>query len=231
MNGVAGKGVTGPPITLLPSSRIPVTVHAEFTHLAAPQPGSGSPTAAGQISMELQREGSATANRGSQLGLQDDANSATTGVSQLIGVAPGRYWVNATAYNGYIASVTSGGVNLLEQPLVVSADGSASPIEVVLRDDVASLSATLGSSLQPAAQDGTTPIYLQVVPESGDRDQPDRILWTRWHPADQQSRPGDLSCLRLIHPAGHRLSGPAHPRHDRPRGANDHARARRHGPG
>jgi hypothetical protein len=146
-------------ITLLPGNRIPVTVHLEFTH---PQAG-GVPNAANQINLTLQREGNGPATHGRTPTLQDDAS----GVSSLAGVAPGKYWVNVNPFNGYVAAMTSGGVDLLENPLTVAPDGSASPIDVTLRDDTASLSAALASSLQPTSQGAHPQLYLQLIPQSG----------------------------------------------------------------
>ncbi len=156
-------------ITLLPTNRIPVTVHAEFTHTTVPpSPVAGTLTSANQISLTLQREGNGPGTHGRTPSLQDDASSATTGISTLTGVAPGKYWVNINAFNGYVASATSGGIDLLQNALTVALDGSASPIDVTLRDDTASLSASLASSLLPSSSTGAhPPIYLQLLPQSG----------------------------------------------------------------
>lgn len=63
------------------------------------------------------------------------------GIFTLHGVAPGRYSVRATAsFGGYVQSMRCSGLDLLREPLVVPEDGSVNPIEVVLRDDFASLS-------------------------------------------------------------------------------------------
>ena len=166
---VSGGQTRAGAITLSPANRIPVIVHAEFTHTqtqAAPA-GGGVLSAANQVSLNLQRQGNGPATHGQRASLQDDPGSSTSGISQLVGVSPGRYWVNANAFNGYIAAMTSGGVDLLQSPLTVSPGGSASPIEITLRDDTASVSALLSSTLQPSSA-GTHPaLYLQVVPLGG----------------------------------------------------------------
>lgn len=62
------------------------------------------------------------------------------GKPSLRGVMPGRYNVRAMPmFGGYVQSVRSGGVDLLHEPLVVPEDGNVDPIEVVLRDDGATL--------------------------------------------------------------------------------------------
>ncbi|HEY0785085.1 MAG TPA: carboxypeptidase-like regulatory domain-containing protein [Acidobacteriaceae bacterium] len=155
-----------PPIALLQGSRIPVTVHADFTHDARPDPETPR-TALSQIDLEL--EPLVGAMRRNRSRMQDDPGSASTGISYLVNVAPGRYWVHARPYEGYVASLTSAGDNLLEQPLTVAADGSAPPVLVTLRDDNATISATLAASLQTAqsAQPLKQSIYLQLLPLSG----------------------------------------------------------------
>jgi hypothetical protein len=60
----------------------------------------------------------------------------------LDGVVPGRYWVHVDSSRGYASSVTSGGMDLLQEPLVV-ANGSSRPIEITMRDDTAQLEGTV----------------------------------------------------------------------------------------
>jgi hypothetical protein len=56
------------------------------------------------------------------------------------GVSPGKYSVRASAtFGGYVLSVRSGGLDLMREPLVVPEDGNVSSIEVVVRDDPATL--------------------------------------------------------------------------------------------
>lgn len=91
-------------------------------------------------------------------------------------VAPGRYWLRLTSTRGYVAAATIGGVDLLHQPLVVSA-GSSTPIEVKMRDDTAEIEGTIaGVSAEPAAAGGTVsqspygisaiPVYCIPLPDS-----------------------------------------------------------------
>jgi hypothetical protein len=64
---------------------------------------------------------------------------------------PGRYWVRIHSTRGYAASVRSGSVDLLNEPLVVASGGSPAPIEVTMRDDTAELNGTV---------EGITPLAL-----------------------------------------------------------------------
>ena len=58
----------------------------------------------------------------------------------LHGVIPGKYLVRAQPrFGGYVRSLHSGNVDLLREELVVPENGGVSPIEVVLRDDSATL--------------------------------------------------------------------------------------------
>ncbi len=69
---------------------------------------------------------------------------------QLQNIAPGTYEVEINP-NGmfYVQSATSGTTNLLESSLSVAPGGSVQPIEIVMRDDVASLSGNVSSDSQP----------------------------------------------------------------------------------
>jgi hypothetical protein len=58
------------------------------------------------------------------------------------GAEPGRYWVRVTTARGYVASLSSGGVDLLNEPLTIST-GSRAQIDVTVRDDLAKLVATV----------------------------------------------------------------------------------------
>ncbi len=57
----------------------------------------------------------------------------------LESVRPGRYWLTVEPYSGYVASAVAGSVDLLRQPLVVGPGGASLPVEIVLRDDGATV--------------------------------------------------------------------------------------------
>jgi hypothetical protein len=56
-------------------------------------------------------------------------------------VSPGSYWVRAAGVTpwGYMAAVSSGGNDLLRQPLVVGFGAATPPIEITIRDDGAQI--------------------------------------------------------------------------------------------
>jgi hypothetical protein len=60
------------------------------------------------------------------------------------GVAPGKYAVRAQAsFGGYVQSLRSGSLDLLQEALTVAEGGTVMPIEVVVRDDSATLKVTV----------------------------------------------------------------------------------------
>ena len=75
----------------------------------------------------------------------------------LENVPPGHYWVEVRPISPelYPASLSSEGIDLLRNPLVVSSGGSAQPIDIVLRDDGASLDGVVEGL--PRAEASTAP--------------------------------------------------------------------------
>jgi hypothetical protein len=82
-------------------------------------------------------------------------------------LSPGRYWLRLHTARGYIASATQGSTDLLRQPLTIGS-GSAAPIEVTVRDDVAELDVTITTLAQRSAPgDGSAevaPVWVYLVP-------------------------------------------------------------------
>ena len=84
----------------------------------------------------------------------------------LENLPPGSYWVHLDTSRGYVASATSGNIDLLREPLrVVSA--SNSPIEVTLRDDGASIEGTIANWSEWSAKiEPGAAVYLIPLPDS-----------------------------------------------------------------
>jgi len=81
----------------------------------------------------------------------------------LENVLPGKYWVQTYTNQGYVASITSGGTDLARDPLVVGPGGASAPIEIVLRNDMATLAVRLKNTSQPDMQ---SPLgFLYLVPQ------------------------------------------------------------------
>jgi hypothetical protein len=71
------------------------------------------------------------------------------------GVPPGRYWVRVDPGIGFPSAMSSGGIDLLRQPLTVGA-GAAAPIEITMRDDAAEIDGTVeGLDALPGNSQGT----------------------------------------------------------------------------
>jgi hypothetical protein len=49
---------------------------------------------------------------------------------------PDTYWVHVDGYQSYVSSMTSGGTDLLREPLKIGPGGSSAPIEITLRNDM-----------------------------------------------------------------------------------------------
>jgi hypothetical protein len=141
---IAGGPFQGAPISLVPSGVIPVVVREEYT--------ADSDTG--------RREGLVFSRigNGHQPSLQlmlrpDGSNRPTAGLRNPTGkgnedlvvanAREGKYHVWVMPNRGYVASATSGGVDLLHKPLVVGAGGASAPIEITLRDDTATLDGTV----------------------------------------------------------------------------------------
>ncbi len=134
----------GTPISLVSSGVIPVVVREEYTT------DSGSGTREGPVFSRIGNRSS----RSLELILRPDGtNSPTAGLRNPTGkgneglvvenAREGKYRVLVMPNRGYVASATSGGVDLLHQPLVVGAGGASAPIEITLRDDTATLDGTV----------------------------------------------------------------------------------------
>ncbi len=170
---VAGAPVDGPGMALARSSSISVNVKEEFT--------SNSPTFSGSW-----RDSKHTyALHGPQLYLQISSEPADdfggqgiasirppTGPNDdsmvLENLVPGRYWLRFISSQGYVASATMGGMDLLREPLVV-VPGANTSIDVTMRDDTAELEGTLLGVPATSANSGrfSPQGYVYCIPLPG----------------------------------------------------------------
>lgn len=148
---VAGGPVQTDPVALHPSSPIPVLVRRDFTETtnsSSQQPPSGVSPAQNlpQVMVSLVPVEAVNGFGGGASSTPDP-----TGEIYIRNAAEGSYHVrvNPMGANGYVASITSGGTDLLREPLVIGANGSNAPIEVTLRNDVASLKVDLDTGAPP----------------------------------------------------------------------------------
>ena len=148
---VKGSAVRGPVMTMLPDGSIPVTVQEEFQNAET--------SAQGPMSVDSTRSRSGNERRRNYLNVSliplEDFGSAPGASlrppegpdddSPLVieNVQPGRYRVVVNTTIGFASSITSGGTNLLRQPLVVGEGSTTAPIEITVRDDGAEVEGTI----------------------------------------------------------------------------------------
>jgi hypothetical protein len=138
-------------MTMLPNGSIPVTVQEEFQNPEI--------SAERRMSVDSTRASSGNEPRPSYLNVSLiplEEFGSTPGAflrspkgpdddSPLVieNVQPGRYRVVVNTTIGFASSITSGGTNLLRQPLFVGEGGSPAPIEITVRDDGAEVEGTI----------------------------------------------------------------------------------------
>ena len=155
---VGGSAVKTAPVTLLSALSIPVILHRDFTQqqdaggsAAAPVPYRNLPLTLALIPEEANRP-TPSLNTGG-----GDAETLT-----VDRVLPGVYRLQVSAGAGYVAAATSGGADLLRQPLIVGPAGGVAPIEITLRDD----SSSVNGAIPPDASESTgpAPVYVACIP-------------------------------------------------------------------
>lgn len=139
---VRGGPSEGSALTLIPNTSLTATVKEEFNSAqGAPAVMNMAPiNGASNFARQRRVEAQVTLTPIDEFGSGEAAASQPVENSQdnalvIPNVRPGRYRVHVVPGLGFAASVVSGGTDLLRQPLVVGLGGSASPIEITLRDD------------------------------------------------------------------------------------------------
>ena len=175
---VAGAPVTGLTMSLTPLHAIPVTVRKIFTASSNGGQGGGLVTSDGisdnqaspGLNLSLISVDEFFGSMGAMGGGLRPADGANDGSSfEMENVTPGRYWVEASPFEGYVSSISSGGVDLAREPLVIGAGGSSPPIEVTLRDDAGTISVELAGDSAGAVPATTAvgeqkQIYVYAIP-------------------------------------------------------------------
>jgi hypothetical protein len=142
--------VVGPVMTLVPSRPISLNVKEEFTTTVST--GSASWSSGGRTFNLQGPRGYLNV----MLVSADDFDQRSASLRPPSGpeddslvidnVQPGRYWLRISSSHGFASSVTSGGIDLQHEPLVVGSGGSSSPIEVTMRDDGGQIEGTVEST-------------------------------------------------------------------------------------
>jgi hypothetical protein len=140
---VASQPLVASAMTMLPLHAIPVDIRKDFT-VASNRPG-GERDAVDDpgVGINLVSADEASPNGNGSGGLSHIRGSTDPTQFQFDGVVPGRYWVQTYPTEGYVNSISSGGVDLTRQPLAVGPGNSTAPILVSLRNDVGHLQVTV----------------------------------------------------------------------------------------
>ncbi len=136
---VAGAPVTGLSLSILPLHAVPVVVRKIFTsttNTGVSADGQGSEGGAVSAGLNLSL---VPAEEFFGPGAGSGLRPGEGGTYEIENVSPGKYWVEVTPFQGYISSITSGGVDLAREPLVVGPGSTSAPIEITLRDDAGSI--------------------------------------------------------------------------------------------
>lgn len=154
---IKGAAIDGPAMVLAPNGLMAVNVKEEFT--AADHTGSATflPSRSGgavvlkgpRSYLNVTLETADDFGTGRNVGLR---NPTGPGDESLVveGASAGSYWVKVYSSRGYAASIRSGNLDLLHQPLVAGVGGAAAPIEITMRDDTAEISGTIDGIISPA---------------------------------------------------------------------------------
>ena len=155
LNFSVGPGLSdGPVVNLVPNTSLAVEVKEEFNSSQSvfvedtarpggPSEGAGRRRANVQVMlMPVEEFGSG------EMRVSEPWEGSAGHTLVVKNVRPGRYRVRVQTGAGYAASVQSGGIDLLRQPLVMGMGGSSAPIEITLRDDGAEVEGKIEDKTQ-----------------------------------------------------------------------------------
>jgi hypothetical protein len=133
-------------LQVFPVTRIPIRFREVYTHKSSTEKPDQSPPA----NVEFLRVDLPLEVAAKLMDQQTDWNAEKKELQVLL--EPGAFRINTyTSSKIYVASAMSGRTNLLADDLVVAPGSDAEPIELVLRDDAASLSGTVRLDGKPAS--------------------------------------------------------------------------------
>ncbi len=165
---VAGSPLAGVSVTVLPLLPIAVSVHRNFVE--------SDPTSIVTTLREGARSRQVELYPGISVGLEAVDGQAGGGNLQMIpgssdrfnlqltGTKPGSYWVQVVPQEGYVSTITSGGVDLAKEPLVVGPGGASQPIEITVRNDAGQIGCTVHSSTLQTAVGQPLFVFIYAIP-------------------------------------------------------------------
>jgi hypothetical protein len=157
---IKGGPIDGPAMVLAPNGLIAVNVKEEFTTADQMPLATFSGASHSTVLKGPRRYLNVTLETADDFGTGRNAslrNPTGPGDEALVieGASAGSYWVKVYSSRGYTASIRSGNLDLLHQPLVIGAGGATSPIEITMRDDGAEISGTVEGITSPAQGAGS----------------------------------------------------------------------------
>jgi hypothetical protein len=183
MNGltsitVAGGPATGATLVLLPNSSIKVSVREDFQDPNTLEQLRNMNGAQGTnakrpnyMNVTLQSVGEFGYTPSFSLSPPGGTDDESLVIEN---VQPGSYRVQAMTYVGYVASMTSGGTDLLRKPLVVSQGGAPPAIEITLRDDGAQVDGTVEGFAPRGSTYQLPAVHFVPLPDSSGQF---RVAW------------------------------------------------------
>jgi hypothetical protein len=139
---VEGGPVRTAPLTLVPSAVATARVQTQFTKISQQNNNAITRNVGAQNVAQAQQRAPlvqvtfvSSENGGGSFG-----SALPEGESPLNALNPGKYTLEMRAMRGYVASATLGSTDLTQNPLVVAPGGKRDPIEIILRDDMATVS-------------------------------------------------------------------------------------------
>ena len=171
---VAGGPAHGSVMTMVPTSSISLEVKEEFSEKTSPISGVERWTAQDGRQHTYSLHGARLYLQARAEDAEDHEGMRREGSVRpptrpnddslvIENLEPGRYWLRLTSSRGYVASATSGGVDLLHEPIAV-APASTIPVEVTMRDDGGTIEGTIPTIAQSGTKSGAslTPTWVQA---------------------------------------------------------------------
>ena len=170
---VSGGPLGGLSLVQHPLSPIQVEIHKDFTPNTNQNVSGFASLSIGNdnnpgLNINLVSADGSAMNMGGQ-NLQHPAGSSDSNLFEMTNVLPGRYWVQTFTFQGYVSSISSGGVDLAREPLVIGPGGATAPIEIDLSNNGGQISGTIDLSSQPGSTPGsgdgqTSLIFAYAIP-------------------------------------------------------------------